>query len=236
MKKTLLVLFTIVLVIGLTACAKQSVVPSPAPKLETKAVVASDAFQVFDKMPLKMDAERALALGLHEAILDKPVRVFNYMGTQNGTRWQPETLPVGTKVLVGEDGIPLYKRDCWNKLFVPIALQPVANTPAVVEKSKMKAWELLEIALLILLGMLVLFLMWNASLLQRVARWLYEHSHHGHDNPSPATRPTPITSRTWLIHAEGNANHQTRVNLEGIRSFRIDNAEGDEISITANRR
>ncbi len=229
MKKLVMIMFVVVLV-GLTACAKQTT--APAPKPEMKAVVSSDAFAVFDKAPLKMDAERALALGLRETTLTEPLRVFNHMGTQNGkVRWQPETLPAGTKVLIGEDEVPLYKRDCWNKLFVPVALQPVTNAPAIVEKEKMGVWELLGITFLILLAMALAFLMWNASILQRLARWLYEHGHEHDDPPAPrgglrptvppTTPPVPNTN-IWTIRASLDTNKIVHVAGEGIESVSVE--------------
>ena len=230
MKKTMV--FVIIILIGLTACAKQSVAPASAPETEMKPVIESNAFAVFDKWPLGMDAERALALGLRETTLTKPVRVFNHMGTVHGkVRWQPETLPTGTKVLVGEDGVPLYKRDCFNKLFVPVALQPVTNAPAVAEKGKMGAWELLRIAFLVLLAMALAFLMWNASILQRLARWLYEHSHEHNDPPAPRgglrstvppTAPPVPNTNIWAIRASLDTNKIVHVAGEGIKSVSVE--------------
>ncbi len=229
MKKVLMMVLFVVLAVSLAACAKQSVSPVPASDPKMKPVIEPNAWMMFDSVPLKMDAERALTLGLHETTLTKPIRVFNYMGTQNGkVRWQPETLPAGTKVLIGEDGIPLYKRDCWNKLFVPVTLKPVSVTPVapIIKRGfwatgfgTILAWILMALA--ILLGILLIsYLLFGIACVNRqifrALRWTMDR---GGDNttPTPPVNPTDA----WSMHVSCDRNRRVHVDLNGVESFSI---------------
>lgn len=207
----------VVLVIGLTACAKQPVVPAPEP--EMKVVIEPNAWAIFDRMPSKIDTERAKILGLREIILTTPLRVFNCMNVKKN-EWRPEILPVGTVVLIDLDGIPVFKRDCGNKLFVEITTETpktVFSIPAPIKKGFWAGpwnilWDILK-WLLIILGIILLLLLLFCLVrgIARAVRWLLERFERREEGgsttlsttapvippvPAPAMAPTPRLRQT----------------------------------------
>lgn len=193
------------LVISIAACKKQAPVPQPKPEL--KPVIEKSAWIVFDQYPIKADQETANIMGLSKVTLENPLRVFNCVNRKKNL-WKSEILPTGTIVLVQENGIPVYKADCQNKLYVPITLVPdPAPTPTPASRAKSNGWSRLGeflknllaamvwaaavILVLALLGVLA-WALWNLLRLIFSART----PPAGTTTPRTTTPPPPATPTT----------------------------------------
>jgi hypothetical protein len=258
-KKTLLVLLVFVLICA--ACGKKE--PIPQPKLEP--AIEPNAWMVFDKYPSKMDTERTAIFGLRKDILTESLRVFNCVDRKRN-KWEEETLPIGTGILVNEDGIPVYKLGCWNKLFVPVTLKPVIATPTHQNELWSALWNLLKnlfLVLIFVLGVLLALALLALALwaLWNLVKWLSEQADNRLNRnvttrstttpPAPPVAPitappaTPLPTTPIPVPTPGTAIWTIKASLDASGKISVEGEglesisiefPGKEISIKASRR